>query len=45
MSASSNARLKFILVDHAKDLTALFADGLVGLGPATDKNVKYNFVH
>lgn len=42
---SSDASIRFILVDHAKDLSQLFSDGLVGLGPATAANVEWNFMH
>jgi hypothetical protein len=44
-SFSADTSINFLLIDHAKDLTQLYSDGLVGLGPATDKNVKWNFMH
>ena len=42
---SADASLQFILVDHAKDLSQLYSDGLIGLGPATAGRVEWNFMH
>ena len=44
-AGSADASVKFILVDHAKDLSQLYSDGLVGLGPATAGRTDWNFMH